>query len=265
MSKNTLIALSGKMHSGKSTVADIFLQDKNWSKVKFAQHIKDIVNNFLIISGYSDELAKDCVDGDLKNELLPNIGLTPRWMLQNIGSDFPIKNNYHYIWRDIAMQTSLNLINHGKNVIIDDLRFSQESDSVHKNNGYTIFVDRKHKNLLPTNNNLNSNLLDISNQNGIISNNKFIDNMMTSIGITIDNIQYDVEYRLPKYFEDDFFEFVKSTLVPYRFTDNQNDNKIKQHISENSLPSNFDYVLDNNGTLLDLKNNIQLILNNLSL
>lgn len=250
MIKNNIVGLAGKMFSGKTTASKFFTENKDWERLRFATHLKKVLSCFLDISGYEKSIVESCVDGDLKGEVLPDIGLTSRWMLQNIGSDFPMTNNYHHVWRNITIKSALDVIANGKNVIIDDVRFAQEADDIQKHGGYTVFIDRKSENQ-KVNNIIIPNLYLPS---GKMSDKLFLYNMIEAIDSVAYDIESNIDYKLPDNFSNDFRDFVIDKFIPVRFTNIHEQSK--KHISENSLPEKFDYIIDNNGTYLDLKNNV---------
>ena len=102
------IAISGKMCSGKTTVANIFIQlNNNFQKLSFADKVKDIATDLFFMK-------------DKDRELLQQIGTHMRKIDNNVWANYVIKQSklYNYI-------------------VIDDLRYKNEYDLL-KKNGFII-------------------------------------------------------------------------------------------------------------------------------
>lgn len=132
--KSMIIGLSGKMGSGKDTVADIIC--KLWPHVPFerrgfADKVKQV---YCILTGKPYPRTQG-----QKQEWLRDWGMSCRQMLQKIGTDC-IRHNLH---QDAWVMALLREYDLAKSVwIITDVRFDNEVRALEGLNAYLFEVDR---------------------------------------------------------------------------------------------------------------------------
>ena len=132
--KSMIIGLSGKMGSGKDTVADIIC--KLWPHVPFerrgfADKVKEV---YSLLTGRPYPATRI-----QKLEWLPEYGMSCRQMLQKIGTDC-IRYNLH---QDVWVMALLRDYDLAKSVwIIADVRFDNEVRALAGLNAYLFEVDR---------------------------------------------------------------------------------------------------------------------------
>lgn len=140
-----IIAISAKKQHGKDTVANIIQEYTNnkFKIVKFADKLKDFLCTLI-----------NCTREDLENEEFKNKPLgeewdfidikgninkmTPRLLLQKIGTD-GLRNNVH---NNIWINATFSKYYKNCNWIITDLRFENEFTSLKKKDSITIRVER---------------------------------------------------------------------------------------------------------------------------
>ncbi len=132
-----IIAFTGKMGSGKDTCATLLCKNLcNHKRMMFAGHLKNVTK---IAFKWTD----DHVNGSLKDVTCPYWGVTPRYVLQTLGTDYLrnyIDENYHTKIIDLDIK---QYIRDGyKSIILTDLRFPNEANYVKENGGIIIKVDR---------------------------------------------------------------------------------------------------------------------------
>ena len=144
-----LIAICGFQGSGKDTVAAI-LVEHGFVKMSFAGLLKDIISILFqwdrdLLEGITTESRKwrETVDEWWATRLhIPD--LTPRYVLQHIGTDV-FRNHFHPdIWVAALERKLINYMN-SKNlnkVVITDCRFSNEIEMIRKLNGLFVHVHR---------------------------------------------------------------------------------------------------------------------------
>lgn len=130
-----LIALAGKAHSGKSSLAGMLLNELNWhayrySAYAFAGPIKRTINKLF---GWDERHS----EGELKEVVDPKWGFSPRTAYQKFGTDFGRKMLRDDIWLKCAELATQN-----KNIIITDLRFENEVEWVRRQGGLIVHVHR---------------------------------------------------------------------------------------------------------------------------
>jgi hypothetical protein len=141
-----ILSLSGRISSGKDTAADWLVSKHGFIRESFAGTLKLAVSSVFswsidMIEGKTVEarIQREQVDTWWANRLnIPN--LTPRWALQNIGTDV-FRNHFHDdIWLaslEYKLQESKN-----KNIVISDSRFVNELNMLKSAGATTVMVNR---------------------------------------------------------------------------------------------------------------------------
>lgn len=140
-----LIGIAGQIASGKDTIADYLVTEKGFRRMSFAEPLKDAVS---AIFGWNRELLegntvesrewRDQIDEWWAKRL--NIRhLTPRWVLQQWGTEVGRRAFHDEIWV-ASIENKLRSIT--DNVIISDCRFSNELSAIKSAGGKTIRVSR---------------------------------------------------------------------------------------------------------------------------
>jgi len=131
-----IIGLVGTKGSGKSTVAKFLAEKSYFIELSFASILKEIIQSLFFLS---EEQLNDQV---LKEKIIPELGVSPRYLMQNIGTDmFRIQlskclpnlrlgNSIQSIWVWHMKKKIENLlnINPRQNIAISDVRFEDEFD-----------------------------------------------------------------------------------------------------------------------------------------
>lgn len=148
----TVIAFcSPVMGSGKSAAAQHLVSEHGFRLVKFAGPLKMMTRALLHNLVRSDDL-NEYIEGSLKTEPLPGFAdLTPRHIMQTLGTEWGrdvIGTNF---WADITRQACLAHLNVGRSVVIDDMRFPNEWDTVRSIGGLTYRIVRPDAPPPPTN------------------------------------------------------------------------------------------------------------------
>src|SRR5690606_32540033 len=88
--KPRIIGLAGPAGSGKSTVAAILRSRHAYCELPFAKRIKDALANLLEIAPFELERHKE--------EPLPWLGVSPRYMMQTLGTEWGRTMIHPDIW-----------------------------------------------------------------------------------------------------------------------------------------------------------------------
>jgi len=141
-----LLSISGLIGSGKDTVADYLVNYMGFERESFASNLKDACSAIFgwdreMLEGRTKEARaeRERVDEWWSNRLgIAN--LTPRWVLQNFGTEV-CRNHFHIdVWL-ASLEYDL-LKKRNSNIIITDARFRNELDMVKRLGGYCLYVER---------------------------------------------------------------------------------------------------------------------------
>ena len=144
-----IIGICGFQSSGKDTIANFLIEEYGFQKLSFAGALKDIVS---IMFGWSrdklegltpeDRAWRNIVDPWWANTLgIPQ--LTPRYVLQQFGTDIFRKHFHPDIWVKIVENKLLQLTNNSNsNIVITDCRFENELNLITKYGGKILKVYR---------------------------------------------------------------------------------------------------------------------------
>jgi len=133
-----IIGLIGFIGSGKDTAADYLVEQHNFTRLSFAGTLKDAVAAVFgwdreLLEGKTDEARtwRECVDEWWANRLrMPQ--LTPRWVLQQWGTEVCRRNFHDDIWI-ASVEHKLAAIE--DDIVISDCRFPNEIIAIHKQGG----------------------------------------------------------------------------------------------------------------------------------
>lgn len=140
-----IIGISGYIGSGKDTIADYLTTFKGFKRMSFAGPLKDAVaaifnwdREMLEGTTKSSREFRDQID-EWWSERLGIENLTPRWVLQQWGTEVGRKAFHNDIWI-ASIENKLRTTK--DHVVISDCRFPNELESIKKINGITIRVSR---------------------------------------------------------------------------------------------------------------------------
>ena len=139
-----IIGICGLIGSGKGTVADILEQEHGFTKISFADSLKDAVAAVFswprnLLEGDTDDSRawREQVDTWWADRLgIPN--LTPRWVLQQWGTEVCRSSFHDEIWI-ASMERKLSS---DINYVVPDTRFPNEINLIKKLGGQVWHVER---------------------------------------------------------------------------------------------------------------------------
>ena len=140
-----LIALySPAPQSGKSVVAEHLEARYGFEAVKFAGPLKDMIRCLLFDHcGISHTMTERYVDGDLKEQIIPELGVTCRHLMQQLGTEFGRNAVRDDLWVHLTRKTVERHLAAGRSVIIDDMRFQNEWMMVRDLGGTVVRIERQ--------------------------------------------------------------------------------------------------------------------------
>lgn len=140
----TLIGFLGKKRTGKDTAADYLVREYGFKKMSLAGPLKEAVR---VLFGLSDAQ----VNGDQKEKTDPTWGVTPRQILQFLGTDIfrsKIQELLPEIGGDFWVEAfdrryhQILKSNPKVKICLADVRFQNEVDLIHRLGGKVIKIVR---------------------------------------------------------------------------------------------------------------------------
>jgi hypothetical protein len=141
----SIIAICGFQGAGKDTLANILIEKYGYTKLSFAGAVKDVASCIFgwdreMLEGTTPESRKqrEIIDEWWSKRLnIPN--LTPRWVLQNFGTDL-FRNHFH---PEIWVACVEKKISKYDKVVITDCRFENEINAIKNLGGKIVHIYRK--------------------------------------------------------------------------------------------------------------------------
>lgn len=141
-----IIGICGLIGSGKGTVADILVAQHGFTKMSFADSLKDAV---AAVFGWPRHLLEG--DTELSRQWREQVDhwwaerlqlpdLTPRWILQNWGTEVCRRGFHDDIW--IASLQRRITQQHCHRIVVPDLRFPNEIDMIQQMQGAVWMIQR---------------------------------------------------------------------------------------------------------------------------
>jgi len=132
------IALNGLPESGKTEVAKWLIEHHNFRRIGFGDHLKRAA--ILIYN-----LSHDQVYGDLKDVVDLRYNLTPRFILQQLGTNV-CRSIHPDTWVFPIQQALSSGFDSYRRVVIDDLRFPNEVEMLLNYGTVLIQIERPNHN-----------------------------------------------------------------------------------------------------------------------
>lgn len=139
-----LVGVLGFIGSGKGTVGDLLGKTYDFEQVSFAEHLKDVTSTMFdwprhLLEGDTEESRKFREEPDAFWSKKMNKPFTPRLALQLMGTEAGRKVFHENFW---VLSLEKKISNKSGNFVVTDVRFKNEIDWVHQNNGILIEVRR---------------------------------------------------------------------------------------------------------------------------
>ena len=139
-----IVGILGFIGSGKGTIGDHLVNSHGFQSASFAESLKDAVST---IFGW----PRDMIEGSTSQSRIwreePDIywskkmgrNVTPRWVLQHLGTDVLRDRFFDDIW---IASLERKIKQTSRNVVITDVRFPNEIKMIRENNGMLLWVKR---------------------------------------------------------------------------------------------------------------------------
>ena len=123
--------------SGKSTVANMTWDFK---KISFASPTREFCAK--LVSALGHDGVSLFQDTDKKEERIAEIGVSPRQMMQTLGTEWGRSCIHPELWVMVAAGAVEQQRKLGRDVVIDDVRFPNEAEMIRRLGGELWLVDR---------------------------------------------------------------------------------------------------------------------------
>ena len=123
--------------SGKSTVANMTWDFK---KISFASPAREFCAK--LVSALGHDGVSLFQDTDKKEKRIAEIGVSPRQMMQTLGTEWGRSCIHPELWVMVAAGAVEQQRKLGRDVVIDDVRFPNEAEMIRRLGGELWLVDR---------------------------------------------------------------------------------------------------------------------------
>lgn len=133
-----IIGIAGPARSGKDTVAQFLLA----SRGGYTYSLADPIRGMLRAIGVD---MKDPYWLNRKEEVIPAFGVSPRRLMQTLGTEWGRETINKDIWITLAKQ---NFLLNGQGMVVPDVRFDDEAEWVRSYGGVVIHLERSKRPLV---------------------------------------------------------------------------------------------------------------------
>jgi hypothetical protein len=117
------------MQSGKTTIARHMHLKYGYTIRPFAKTLKDMTSTFLSAMGIQEHIVDEMIFGTLKDKAIPSLGVTPRHIMQTLGTAWGRDMINQDVW------VKVNIAGANDYTVIDDVRFPNEFAAIKKAGG----------------------------------------------------------------------------------------------------------------------------------
>lgn len=123
--------------------------NQGYVRVKMADPLKNMMRSLLRDAGLDDETIERCVEGDMKEiELNVLANKSARFGMQKLGHEW--RNFFsETLWVDIVKAKIAKTLGEGVSVVVDDIRYTHELDSLAEFNPVPWVITRGDKHFQP--------------------------------------------------------------------------------------------------------------------
>lgn len=130
-----LVSFIGAKGCGKTTAAQYLIENHGFTRVSMAGGLKEMLRAIGLTEAqlYGDEK-------EIPLDLL--CGRTPRWAMQSLGTEWGRDLIGPDIWVNTAKAAIQRHLDAGQSVVVDDVRFHNESSVIRELHGLTVCIRR---------------------------------------------------------------------------------------------------------------------------
>lgn len=130
-----LIGIVGKAGAGKDSIANHLIENYSFTRKAFADPLKEVVQRLF-------DMTNEQLWGDQKEDIDARYGLTPRFLLQYLGTDV-LRQLYPNVWCDLLVRDYKKLCiapQEGQaltpRIAVSDVRFLNEAEAIRTADGH---------------------------------------------------------------------------------------------------------------------------------
>lgn len=132
-SRRIIVGLAGRKRVGKDTIANVLKNEYGFVSDSFAAPIRSFV--------YELTGIPECAESDdIKEETVPWLGKSRRELMQTLGTEWGRKTIHPDIWINALRRRVID--NYGTPLVITDIRFENEAQTVRALGGWVLHVQR---------------------------------------------------------------------------------------------------------------------------
>lgn len=140
---SNLIALTGLIASGKSTIATHLVRHRGFQLVKFAGGLKQMLRALFDYTGEPPDLVEEMLEGLYKEAPTSLLeGKTPRLAMQTLGTEWGRECIGKDFWANITAARIHGLLTLGTSVVVDDCRYPNEAGVIGRLGGEVWKIHR---------------------------------------------------------------------------------------------------------------------------
>jgi len=136
----TAIGLSGFAKSGKTTAAEYLQSEYGYTRLHIADPLRKMLDSLLSDFGYNRNDVWAYLEGPLKEEVIPELGVTSRHAQITLGTEWGRNQIHPDLWQR-CWEARASRIPSGL-AMNDSVRFPNEEDGIRRRNGLTIMIVR---------------------------------------------------------------------------------------------------------------------------
>lgn len=125
--------------AGKSTLADLLVEDFGFRRVKMAGALKAMLRALLFHQGVDLDRIHDMIEGSEKECVTSHLGFrSPRYAMQTLGTEWGRSAMGEDFWTSLARRKIDSIVAGGKPVVVDDMRFENEAHMIREFGGAAL-------------------------------------------------------------------------------------------------------------------------------
>lgn len=133
-----VIGLSGLAQSGKTTAANYIERVYGIRRKHIAEPLRGMLKPLLSANGIPDDMIHRYLEGDLKENVIPEIGRSGRHLQITLGTEW----GRNLVDKALWARTWRRGVRPGDRVMNDSVRFPNEEQEIRLAGGFTIMIDR---------------------------------------------------------------------------------------------------------------------------